>query len=237
MILTSLASAIGRTDSYDYGTTSSDTSAAGALAALSLFYLIFFVISWAIGGIAWAGAFKKAGYEPWKAFVPFYNTWIMVKMTGRPESHFWFTFIPYFNIYMLIVIYNDVAKSFGKDSGFTVGLVLLPVIFASILSYGGAQYRGPAYVSPQQKAFAQQQYAQQQYSQQQYSQQQYQQPGYGQQQYGQPPQAPQYGQQPPQYGQAPQVPEYGQNPPAQPGYGQPQNPNPPQNPYNSGPTQ
>jgi len=38
---------------------------------------------------------------------------------------------------------NDLAKSFGKDSGYTVGLVLLPAIFVPMLSYGSARYLGP----------------------------------------------------------------------------------------------
>lgn len=34
------------------------------------------------------------------------------------------------------------AKSFGKDAGFTVGLVLLPTIFYMILGFGKAEYIG-----------------------------------------------------------------------------------------------
>ncbi|MHA7175109.1 DUF5684 domain-containing protein [Arthrobacter sp. Sr24] len=93
--------------------------------------------------------------------MPFYNTWIIVKMVGRPESHFWFLFIPYINIYMMIVIMNDMSKSFGKETGFTVGLIFLPVVFAAILSYGDAQYRGPSYLSPAQKQYGQPQVPQQ----------------------------------------------------------------------------
>ncbi|WP_129587137.1 DUF5684 domain-containing protein [Arthrobacter alpinus] len=233
---------------YDYSneSTMSSADAAGLIMLIMGIYLLIFAVAWLINGFAWAGAFSKAGHPKWKAFVPFYNSWIMVKMVGRPESHFWFLFIPYFNIYMMIVIMNDMSKSFGKETGFTVGLIFLPVVFAAILSYGDAQYRGPSYLTAEQKQYAQY-YAQQQYGQtqtQQYGQPQTQQ--YGQQdpnaaysqQYGQAP-APQYGQpQDPnqQYGQAPSQ-QYGQT------QAQPQDPNQPygqqdpnQNPYGSGPT-
>ncbi|WP_104109902.1 DUF5684 domain-containing protein [Arthrobacter sp. N199823] len=230
---------------YNYESTISSADAAGLVVLIMGIYLLIFAVAWLINGFAWAGAFSKAGHPKWKAFVPFYNSWMMVKMVGRPESHFWFLFIPYFNIYMMIVIMNDMSKSFGKETGFTVGLIFLPVVFAAILSYGDAQYRGPSYLTPEQKQYAQY-YAQQQYAQapaQQYGQPQTQQYGqqdpnaaypqqYGQaqasnQQYGQAQAQPQYGQpQDPnqQYGQAPSQP-----------YGQPQDPN--QNPYGSGPTQ
>jgi len=39
---------------------------------------------------------------------------------------------------------NLLSKSFGKDVGFTIGLILLPVIFYPILAFGDAKYIGPA---------------------------------------------------------------------------------------------
>ena len=206
---------------YSYESTMDPADAMGVIMLMLGLYFLFFAIALVINGFVWAGAFAKAGYAKWKAYVPFYNTWIMVKMVGRPESHFWFLFIPYFNIYMMIVIMNDMSKSFGKETGFTVGLIFLPVVFAAILSYGDAQYRGPSYMSPQQKQYANQ-YGQQ------YA------PAQGQPQYAQAPNTQygaQYGQQDPnaQYSQ-----QYGQpQGPAQPQYGQ----DPNQNPYGSGPTQ
>lgn len=167
-------------DYTDYGESTMDPATAGALIALMVgVYLIALAAAIVISGLVWAGAFQKAGHAKWKAYVPLYNTWIMVKMTGRPESHFWFLFIPWFNIYMMIVIMNDLSKSFGKDTGFTVGLIFVPVVFAAIISYGDAAYRGPSYLTAEQKAYAQQYYAQQQYNQQQFNQAQYAQNPYG----------------------------------------------------------
>jgi hypothetical protein len=39
---------------------------------------------------------------------------------------------------------NLLSKSFGKSEGFTVGLLLLPIIFYPILGLSDAQYNGPA---------------------------------------------------------------------------------------------
>jgi len=36
-----------------------------------------------------------------------------------------------------------VSKSFGKDEGYTVGLVLLGIVFWPILAFGDAAYIGP----------------------------------------------------------------------------------------------
>lgn len=35
------------------------------------------------------------------------------------------------------------SKSFGKSEGFTIGILLLPIIFLPILAFGSAQYIGP----------------------------------------------------------------------------------------------
>ena len=50
-----------------------------------------------------------------------------------------------FNIIILVqgVLLYDIARSFGKGLGFTIGLATLPFVFWPILGFGGAKYRGP----------------------------------------------------------------------------------------------
>jgi len=50
---------------------------------------------------------------------------------------------PHFNLIIAFVVLNDLAKSFGKSTGFAFGLFLLSFIFLSILGFGSAQYHGP----------------------------------------------------------------------------------------------
>ncbi|WP_186759595.1 DUF5684 domain-containing protein [Arthrobacter alpinus] len=201
-------------DYYYYSDTTTDPAyTAGLIIGLLFFYFLMIAVAFVVTGIMWAGVFKKAGHAKWKAFVPFYSQWMLVKIAGRPESHFWLQFIPYAGIYWAVCTLNDISKSFGKDAAYTVGLVFIPVVFASMLSYGEAQYRGPSYMSAEQKMYAQhygQQFPGQQFP-------------------GQPGATQQYG-----------APTYAAQVPAQQAYGQPQDPNtqdPKQNPYGSGPTQ
>ena len=51
--------------------------------------------------------------------------------------------IPFVNIIFVIWMINMVSKSFGKDEGFTAGLVFLGFIFWPILGFGSASYLGP----------------------------------------------------------------------------------------------
>jgi len=86
--------------------------------------------------------FVKAGHPGWAAIIPLYNTYILLKTVGRPGWWLILFFIPLVNIIMWIVVANDLSKSFGKSTGFTVGLVLLGIIFIPILGFGSAAYRG-----------------------------------------------------------------------------------------------
>ena len=40
----------------------------------------------------------------------------------------------------------EVAKQFGKDAGYGVGLTLLPFVFWPMLGFGKSRYGGQAYV-------------------------------------------------------------------------------------------
>ena len=55
---------------------------------------------------------------------------------------YFYTYSKYLNIYILFVISIAIAKAFGKDSGFGIGLALLGFIFYPILGFGSSVYKG-----------------------------------------------------------------------------------------------
>jgi signal peptidase I len=55
---------------------------------------IIFVVGTALWHLGMYGMFKKAGIEPWKALVPFYNTWCIVEKCNLKKYWFWLQFIP-----------------------------------------------------------------------------------------------------------------------------------------------
>lgn len=87
--------------------------------------------------------FEKAGQPGWAAIVPIYNMYILLKIVGKPGWWLLLFLIPLVNYVFIIWTYNMLSKSFGKDEGFTVGLVLLGFVFLPILGFGSAQYLGP----------------------------------------------------------------------------------------------
>jgi len=125
------------------------TSGGGAAGLLVLYVAVYIIFSLGV-----YGTYKKAGTygDPaWAAFVPIYNFIILLKVAGRPLWWGWFLLLPIIPLVgslallvVSIIVLHDVSKSFGHGGGFTVGLVLLSVIFWYILWLGQSTYRGPA---------------------------------------------------------------------------------------------
>ncbi|SDD35177.1 signal peptidase I [Niabella drilacis] len=63
-----------------------------------------------------APLFKKAGYASWKAYVPFYNTWVIQEITGRPKHWVFWQFIPVVGWFITPGIFIEFAKVFCRFS-------------------------------------------------------------------------------------------------------------------------
>ena len=146
----------------DVSTTSGLTGAqAGGLAA---FTGVMFIVEIAILIVTLAAMWKiytKAGEEGWKCIIPIYNVIILLKIVGRPWWWLLLMLIPFVNFIVLIIIMNDLSKSFGHGLGFTLGLIFLSIIFYLILGFGGSKYVGPggvaaapAYAAPTPPAYS-----------------------------------------------------------------------------------
>ena len=85
--------------------------------------------------------FQKAGLEGWKAIIPIYNCYCLFKITWKNGWFFLLMLIPIVNIVIWIMTMHKLSKSFGKGTGFTVGLVLLSIIFMCILAFGSDTYQ------------------------------------------------------------------------------------------------
>jgi hypothetical protein len=116
-------------------------------------------------------ALKKAGLKGWEAIIPFYNTYQLVRIsglelwwfviylvigalsvvgagyydinTGFQPSRGTFAIVAVTLVVMGMINYK-IAKSYGKDTGFAVGLTLVPFVFWMILGTSKDKYKGPA---------------------------------------------------------------------------------------------
>lgn len=93
--------------------------------------------------------FVKAGQEGWIAIIPIYNAYILTtKIAGKDDITFILHLIPFVNIYAAIVTNIALAKSFGKDDGYGIGLTFLGIVFFPMLAFSKTtQYIGPGGVN------------------------------------------------------------------------------------------
>ncbi|MCS7028099.1 MAG: DUF5684 domain-containing protein, partial [Bacteroidia bacterium] len=84
--------------------------------------------------------FTKAGKPGWAAIIPFYNVIVLLEIVRKPIWWFVLFLIPLVSLFIGIITTHQLSKSFGKEVGFTIGLIFLPFIFLPILAFGDAQY-------------------------------------------------------------------------------------------------
>ncbi|HIU24031.1 MAG TPA: hypothetical protein IAD17_03835 [Candidatus Coprovicinus avistercoris] len=112
--------------------------------------------------------FGKCGIERWRGLVPFYNVWMLTRLTCGKSLLFWvqlalqalcfltalvFEFgalkLPLTVLFFVaqalvgVLIGLAVSRSFGSGPGFGVGIGLLPSVFLFILGLDKTEYLGP----------------------------------------------------------------------------------------------
>ncbi len=112
-------------------------------AGMSTTYYIISLVVYVLLIVAWWKIFQKAGEAGWKSLIPIYNLYILFKIVWGNGWMCLLMLIPCVNIVIDILMSIKLAKAFGKGTGFGIGLIFLPNIFALILGFGDAQYIGP----------------------------------------------------------------------------------------------
>ena len=127
--------------------------------------------------IAQSKVHQKANKPGWTAIIPYYSQYVRAEIGGN-VTYFWPFFIAslvsgacsiaeYSENEMVVLIGSllstvaavvalvyhikmdrNLAIAFGQNNGFTVGLVLLPVVFYPILAWSKAEYIGPQSTYP-----------------------------------------------------------------------------------------
>lgn len=123
---------------------SSNPSAFAAIAAIFAAMMIPVLIIAVLMIVSYWKIFEKAGKPGWAAIVPIYNIIVLLEIVGKPTWWILLFLVPCVNIIFLVWMTNLLSKSFGQSEGFTVGLLLLGVVFYPILAFGNYKYLGPS---------------------------------------------------------------------------------------------
>jgi signal peptidase I len=90
--------------------------------------------------------FKKAGTPTWKAYIPFYNTWVIQELGERPKYWVFWQLLPIAGWFITMAIYVEFVKSFGKFKLWEHALAaLLPMFYFPAIGYDPTtKFFGPA---------------------------------------------------------------------------------------------
>jgi hypothetical protein len=105
------------------------------------FFLFTFIFAYYFG--AWK-VYEKAGQPGWTAIIPIYNVVVLLEIVGRPIWFIVALFLPILNILFFIILRIDLAKSFGKNEIYGLGIVFFGFILLPHLAFSDAEYLGPA---------------------------------------------------------------------------------------------
>lgn len=102
--------------------------------------LIFLVVIIAIiiGGCK---VFTKAGEPGWASIVPIYNTIILLKIVDKPTWWIILLLIPPISFVFGIIVCIELAKKFGKGTGYGIGIAIFPYIFIPMLGFSDAKFQ------------------------------------------------------------------------------------------------
>ena len=85
--------------------------------------------------------FTKAGEKGWKSLIPIYGGVVFLRIVERPWWMLLLLMIPGVNLFPYIIVCIDLARVFGKGSGFAAGLTFLTPVFLMMLAFGDAKYQ------------------------------------------------------------------------------------------------
>ena len=101
-----------------------------------LTYTVYVLILSVLMGISTWKLFRKMGYSPLLAFIPFYNYFIILKETKHPKWWAILSYLPIVGPIMMSVFHLYLVKKFGKtlfkDQILTV---ILPFIYMAVINY------------------------------------------------------------------------------------------------------
>ena len=146
---------------YGYGNYGSSYDAAtGIFAGLGILLAVIIIFSLALSILVIVAQWKifTKGKQPgWASLIPIYNQYIMCKMVGVNPWWILIVFCASFlgiipiigalivlavSIYFTILLNVSLARAFGKEDAFAIGLILLPIVFYPILAFGQNEFVG-----------------------------------------------------------------------------------------------
>ncbi|NIF06420.1 hypothetical protein F3J23_13310 [Chryseobacterium sp. Tr-659] len=119
-----------------------DSVSGAAAAGLGIGTMFIGLVFYLFYGYCMYKIFQKAGrQDAWAAFIPIYNTIVLLEIVKKPIWWFILFLIPLVNIFACWVVYDRLAKGFDKETPlYTILIFFLGFIFIPVLGLGSDTY-------------------------------------------------------------------------------------------------
>lgn len=111
----------------------------GLLAILGAYLVVVLAIAILMIASMWK-LFSKAGKPGWACLVPIYNYVVWLEIIKKPIWWIILLLIPIVNFIIIIIMFVEMAKAYGKSAGYGVGMIILPYVFFPMLAFGDSTY-------------------------------------------------------------------------------------------------
>jgi hypothetical protein len=108
-------------------------------------YLLFIVAIYVVFSYFMGRVFKKAGEEPWKAWVPVYNQWVMLELGGQKGYWAILALVPLVNIVSVVmtcIAAYYIGLSLQKEGWFVILYILAGPVWIIWLALDSSTWQG-----------------------------------------------------------------------------------------------
>ncbi len=105
-------------------------------------FVITLPIFFTIPAVFAYGLFKKAGENPIKLFIPYYNLYIWLKLIEKSAWWYLWLIIPFINVFTFMLMLTELIKGFGKNKMYEQFLAaVVPFVYLPWLASTPAQWQ------------------------------------------------------------------------------------------------
>lgn len=133
----------GNSLSRELTSSSSNTISESEIMAIMLALLVFAAVVYVVSCIFRQRVFAKASVKSWKAWIPFYNEYVMLQLGGQNGWWVFFSFVPFCSVVasaFIIVAEYFVQRKLGKPDWYLVVAVLVQPVWLGILAYDSSTW-------------------------------------------------------------------------------------------------
>lgn len=130
----------------DYAASSNMGAGPGVMASVYAWFAIIAI--WLYFSFMMYKIAQKSGQgkNAWWAFIPILNTFLLIKMAGKPLWWFVLLLVPFVNVITFFILWMSVAKIISQSQiwGFLVMIPILNFVAMFVLAYNSRPYEYPS---------------------------------------------------------------------------------------------